>query len=548
MSIKEKKRSISKLRVLVIGLDGVALTQIKQMVRKGKLPNFRRLIQEGAYGNLESTMPPVTPCAWTSFVTGKDPCKHGLYDFFLHYGDPNEKKLANRNFVKAKSLWRILSEAGKKSIVMDVPLTYPAEKINGVQISRIMAPVNKNSVHPQSLYYTLRNKGFIREKKQADCSKKKVRHIIKKGASIDKSRRKEEKKKQQFAILKKKIAESLKLAKWLLKQKSWDFFMVVFMAADIAGHYFWADKQKMEEIYEDLDRAVGDIFRETDNNTIKFVMSDHGFTSIRYIFHANRWLLKEGLLSKDLRISTKDEKIVKKIIYAAKNKGKKKAKSEKLLRFSYNIEPDYRRSEAYLQSITSYGLRINLKGRDKTGIVERKDYEKLRNYLIKKLKGISDSKTKKNIFSEVIKKESVYPQTSSSIDPLPDIILSNLDFTVWLSNALHQDGEVLQRVRGRGNHHPQGIFFCQGKDIRKLKLNSPKITDIMPTILHIFGIGLPNDLDGNVLKEIFTDNSDYVKRDIVYQESSLLNNPTESYSRSEEAEVIERLKELGYVD
>ena len=127
------------------------------------LPNFARLMKKGAFGPLKSTMPPITPCAWTSFATGKDPSKHGLYDFGLHEGDPDKKKNVNSTFIKSKPIWTLLSEAGKKSIVLDVPLTYPPEEISGMMVSRVMAPPGKNCTYPKGLYRTLRKKDFIKK-------------------------------------------------------------------------------------------------------------------------------------------------------------------------------------------------------------------------------------------------------------------------------------------------------------------------------------------------------------------------------------------------
>ena len=148
-------------RVFVIGLDGATFERIEPMVREGKLPTFARLMKEVSYGPLKSTMPPITPCAWPSLATGKDPSKHGLFDFQHYEGDPQSAKRVNSSFLKAKSLWKILTEAGKRSIVIDVPITYPPYEINGIMVSRVMAPLDKNPTYPKSFFYTLRRKGFI---------------------------------------------------------------------------------------------------------------------------------------------------------------------------------------------------------------------------------------------------------------------------------------------------------------------------------------------------------------------------------------------------
>ena len=98
---------INSRKVFVIGLDGATLDIIKPLAKEGKLPNFAKLMKTGSYGILKSAIPPITPCAWTSFATGKHPSKHGLYDFNHMEGDPLKQKSVNRTFIRAKSIWKI---------------------------------------------------------------------------------------------------------------------------------------------------------------------------------------------------------------------------------------------------------------------------------------------------------------------------------------------------------------------------------------------------------------------------------------------------------
>ncbi|RLE47527.1 MAG: hypothetical protein DRJ18_03130 [Candidatus Methanomethylicota archaeon] len=72
---------MKKLRVIVIGLDGATWKLIKPWAEEGKLQTLKRLMEEGAYGELKSTIPPITAAAWASLLTGKNPGKTGIYDF-----------------------------------------------------------------------------------------------------------------------------------------------------------------------------------------------------------------------------------------------------------------------------------------------------------------------------------------------------------------------------------------------------------------------------------------------------------------------------------
>ncbi|MDO8141482.1 MAG: alkaline phosphatase family protein, partial [Candidatus Brocadiales bacterium] len=121
-------------KIVVIGIDSATFDIIEPLVNQGKLPVFTRFMKEGVWGRLQSTIPPVTPPAWTSLVTGKNPGKHGIFDFYGYTTNGYERPIINSQAIKAKTLWNILSEGGKSVGIINVPLTYPPEKVNGFLI------------------------------------------------------------------------------------------------------------------------------------------------------------------------------------------------------------------------------------------------------------------------------------------------------------------------------------------------------------------------------------------------------------------------------
>src|SRR4030065_410257 len=146
------RMSSDHLRTIVIGLDGATFDLILPWVEQGHLPSFRRLIEEGSWGELESTMPPLTGPAWSSFITGKNPGKHGIYDFM--YRDPKGYRsiTINATLRKGPSFWRLLGDQGKRVIVFNVPVTYPPEEVNGIMISGFPTPPkSKDFVYPPEL-------------------------------------------------------------------------------------------------------------------------------------------------------------------------------------------------------------------------------------------------------------------------------------------------------------------------------------------------------------------------------------------------------------
>src|SRR3989339_1718692 len=127
-------------KVCVIGLDGATFALIKPWVEEGKLPHFKRLMEEGSFGDLESTIPAHTPIAWTTSVTGQNAGHHNLYTFFRLDRENYRRKLTNHGDRRAKAVWNVLSEEGKRVCVVGVPFTYPPEKVNGVMVSGTPLP------------------------------------------------------------------------------------------------------------------------------------------------------------------------------------------------------------------------------------------------------------------------------------------------------------------------------------------------------------------------------------------------------------------------
>ena len=146
-------------KVLVIGLDGATFDIILPWIKQGKLPNFEKLISEGSYGNLTSTLPTVSPVAWTSFATGVNPGKHGIFGFLTDY----ESTPVTRIDIKSKTFWEIASENGKRVIIMNVPMTYPPEEINGIIISGYESPEEEIFTYPENLTEELIAKGYKTE-------------------------------------------------------------------------------------------------------------------------------------------------------------------------------------------------------------------------------------------------------------------------------------------------------------------------------------------------------------------------------------------------
>jgi predicted AlkP superfamily phosphohydrolase/phosphomutase len=144
-------------KVFVIGLDGATFDLIRPWAASGKLPTFKKLMDSGAWSELRSTVPPVTASAWSSFMTGKNPGAHGLFDFMQRRDDSYDLTPVSARDRDGKAVWDLISDAGKKVIVMNVPVTWPPQPVNGLLITGMLTPRSAdNYTYPRELADELR--------------------------------------------------------------------------------------------------------------------------------------------------------------------------------------------------------------------------------------------------------------------------------------------------------------------------------------------------------------------------------------------------------
>ena len=139
-------------RVLVIGLDGATFDLIKPWAGAGELPNLQCILNGGAHASLDSTLPPMTAPAWTSFATGTNPGKHRLYDWIAR--DPDSYQFSPTTALDGQvpTIYTLLSQAGRRVCALNVPMTYPAQPVNGVMLSGMPAPdLQANISYPPTL-------------------------------------------------------------------------------------------------------------------------------------------------------------------------------------------------------------------------------------------------------------------------------------------------------------------------------------------------------------------------------------------------------------
>lgn len=177
-----RRRAARVRRLIIVGFDGQDPLLTDEAFAAGELPHFARLAARGCYHRLRTTCPPVSPVAWSSFATGTNPGRHGIFDFLTR--DPrtylpliSSTRLSRARRVlklgvyripiqsagiellrRSKPFWSVLGEAGIWSTVLRVPITFPPDRFHGAQLSAMAAP-DLLGTQGTFLFYTTRPSG-----------------------------------------------------------------------------------------------------------------------------------------------------------------------------------------------------------------------------------------------------------------------------------------------------------------------------------------------------------------------------------------------------
>lgn len=546
-----------KMKVFVLGLDGATMDMIEPMVKAGKLPNFARLMKKGVYGPLTSVLPPISAPAWASFMTGKNQGKHGIYSFVDM--KPNVlftsgTSLVTHNHIRTKRLWDLLTEQGKKLIVLNVPITYPPSKIDGVMIPGFDAPSNApDFYYPPEVKDELQNAlgspyptDEVRPKDSVRDPYQWVHEYF------------ENEERRKDVVL------------YLMKSRPWDFFMVVFCLTDKVAHLFWDQEEIMKTTYHKADKLVGDIIQALDDDTCLMLLSDHGTGNMKSFFMTNKWLYDHGyfhinpvtLLNfaqvyKLSFVYATVERVARKfrmtkLLKGAPSRLRRKKIPVPLLRSKVQHLIDWSKTRAYG---ANFGIYINLKGREPFGIVEPgEEYRKLRDEIIEKIHDIRDPETHEKVVDYTIVKEEIYKGPFA--DKGPDIIfpLNEMQYAQMNQFGLHHlkyEKPFYPWTDLQGSHRLNGIFFATGPGIKEnIPCQDAHLIDLAPTILYLLESSIPRDMDGKVLisciDEDFLSNRQPSYSDV---DETLVFEPTQRDMTKEESdEVRQRLAALGYLE
>jgi len=489
-------------KVVVIGLDGFNPDLVERW--KSELPHLAGMEAEGVSGLIASTVPPITPQAWTCAQAGKNPGQIGFWDFTYRdsfvYGEP---KLVNSSLVvRANPLYKRLSEAGRRVAIINVPVSYPPPEIRGgFCITDFMTPnLEKPFTYPPEL----------REKVEKLVGE----YII--DASTANMNYREMDKDLVLERIYNMDAQRFKLLQHFLAERNCDYIFCVIMGTDRMPHLFYRyfdenhvrydpDPRYMNALkdhYKFCDQSVGEVRSLLGPDTVLIVHSDHSVQRLDGRINLNEWLIQEGYLTL-------------------------KERPAQLTPFA-RCQVDWAKTKAWATGYTGQ-LYLNMRGREPQGIVSPGDYHKLLDELIEKLTDIA-AQDGKVLNNKIIKRVEIHSGPYARFGP--DLFTIFDEYRYNISELVGYEGGALysyDTTKGAddGGHGPYGYFVMAGAGIPALgRLQGITLLDVAPTVMNLMGFDVPQDMEGKSLVQ---------------------KAEGEVYSREDEAEIKARLAGLGYM-
>lgn len=563
-------------KVWIIGLDGGTFKIIDYLIGQKQMPSFSRFISDGSRAILKSTMPPITPAAWSSFYTGSNPGKTGIVDFYKWVPGTYKLSPINSGDVGCQPIWIQASNAGKRVCTYNVPVTYPAAPVNGILISGMDAPsfddfcvfpkdfkeelllnISDFSVNPDiDIFYLANN--------HPDPVGEYARRM------------------NSF------LQTELKTIRFLADKEDWDLFVSVIRSTDILQHIFMKqvdnvidgngssteDEARRAEFvfscYKQIDALLGEFcskLEEIDGQLI--IMSDHGFTTLRKQVNLNRMLADAGLLkfNSASKLRTMTNTLKKSV--SARIPKKTRASLKKYLRMEDEIfwmkkhadsMTDYIDwSQTHTCVIGQFGcLYVNMKDRQPLGLIaDEKERRAVLDKVKESLSKLVDPDDNKPVVADFFHREDIY--AGPLIEQLPDMVIQmrNTYQGVFAPDENSQT-EIVTAPKNKyvkdlchtGTHTGDGILILYGSNFRHVDFKLANMVDIAPTVMNVLGLPFFGESDGNILTSSFVNGTaKTVDESLTAEKTKNFKYKTEKkkYSDDEEEEIRKRLENLGYL-
>ncbi len=436
-----------------------------------RMPTLRRLCQTGTYGTLNSCLPPITVPAWSCMASSKDPGTLGIYGFRNRRDwSYDGLDIALSTAVKEPRLWDLLSAAGRGSVVVGVPGTFPITRPpRGAMVSCFLTPdIQTEYTHPPELKRTIADlvgeymvdvKGFRSDDK---------RPLL-----------------DQIYLM---TDRRFKVVEHLARTQPWDLLWMVEMGTDRIHHGFWQYHdprhhrhqpgspfaQAIEKYYLHLDGLIGELVKTLDpSRTAIWVVSDHGAKRMDGGICFNDWLIREGYLVLKQGVS-------------------------KPTKFSFDMV-DWSRTAAWGEGGYYGRCFLNVRGREPAGIVPPERYEATRDELIRKLEALPGPNGEA-IGTRVYRPQDIYRQ----VNGIPPDLIAVFGDLHWRSVGTVGNPSIYTFENDTGpddaNHAQLGMYIVSHPSLpARGRVDGPSLYDVAPTVLRMLDLPIPSNMIGRSL-------------------------------------------------
>jgi predicted AlkP superfamily phosphohydrolase/phosphomutase len=521
-------------RTLLIGLDGATFTVLDPYMERGVMPFLRDLTERGVRAPLRTIMPPLTPPAWTSLMTGKRPGQHGVFDFFQkESADSEYYTFATSQDIRSATIWSLASDHGKRVISLNFPMMFPPPGVNGAVVPGGWMPWRQLRLgcHPPGLFDRLKRLPSFDPRELAldmELEAKAIEGCPEEEYAdwIQLHTRREE---RWFEILRHLVTED----------EPPGLVGIMFDGVDKLQHLCWRfidpacrpeppspwEREMIdlcERYFRRLDGMLGEVVALGGEDATVVVASDHGFGPTWDLFHINTWLEREGYLAWSAD--------------ASQGGGEQpQIGFAQMTRHVYEL--DWDRTVAYAATPTSQGINV----------VGGEPREALLSELTDRLRRVRNPATGRPLVLDVLTRDEAFPGPNG--DLAPDLFLVLADGAAL--SIVRSDTLWRRRPHPSGNHQWDGVFLASGPAIRESEeLGGLSIVDVAPLVLYSLGVPIPEDLSGRLPAEAFK--AEHLERHpptrapATPEPAAAARGAT--YDLEDEATILNRLRALGYVE
>jgi predicted AlkP superfamily phosphohydrolase/phosphomutase len=461
-------------RVLVVGWDGADWDILDPLLAAGELPTLRELQDRGRRGVSRSCLPSHSWAAWPTFLTGRDPGGHGVFDILEYMPGATRRPPVSWRSILAPTWPERLSEAGKTTLLVNVPLTWPPPAIRGVAIAGGVVPPRRPFSHPEDVGPRL---GWPINGGSWTTFRNRPLDLV-----------------DDLEALTHRRGEAMRT---LLDEQPWDVACLVFVSTDRAqhclleyvhpGHPAYASAaaspvaDRVRDLYRLLDRELATLLERVDDEDVVIFMSDHGHHPCTRAVSMNKVLERLGFLrfaagSRLVNLlSWGRVRSVARVVYDRLGLHGRVALPTPPI--------DWAQTRAYTSVVsTGEGVSVNLAGRESHGIVGRADHERVRDEVARALLEFTDPDTGKRPIGSVLRKEEVL--SGPYLDRAPDLLLQAAPlYSLSHARRLTEEADWLS-----GDHRPEGVYVMAGPGVTPGPGPEVSLADFANQIVEAVGL------------------------------------------------------------